>query len=131
MPRLVLAKETQSKLRIDVLYFHATIRCESCLLIERQSREIIEQEFSKNLKEGTLKFHSLDFQDEQNSELVETYEIETQTLVVRMTTDNKVIKWKKLEKIWDYLNNYEKFRQYIIREINEYLKEVEYGKSNN
>ena len=121
----------QNRLKIEVIYFHATIRCESCLLIERQTRETIEQVYSTNLKDGTLSFSSLDFQDEQNSELAERYEIDSQTLIVQISNGSKVIKWKKLEKIWEYMNNYEKFRKYIVEEINEYLKEVKNGESKN
>jgi predicted transcriptional regulator len=83
------------------------------------------------LKDGTLSFSSLDFQDEQNSELAERYEIDSQTLIVQISNGSKVIKWKKLEKIWEYMNNYEKFRKYIVEEINEYLKEVKNGESKN
>lgn len=131
IPQTIFAKEIKSNLKVEIIYFHATIRCEACLLIENQSREIINLTYQNELKNRTLSFESLDFQDDKNQKYVEQYEIETQTLIVQIVSGSKVIKWKKLEKIWDYLNNFDKFHQYLVNEINEYLKEVKNAESSN
>ncbi|MGB9851652.1 MAG: nitrophenyl compound nitroreductase subunit ArsF family protein [Candidatus Kapaibacteriota bacterium] len=123
--------EEIKKTKIEVLYFHATIRCEACLMIEKFTKETIEQVFQDEIKTGNLQFVSLDFMQDENIKYVEEFAIETQTLIVRLSEDNRTIRWKNLDKIWNYLNDYSKFRQYIIDEIKEFLKEVDNGKDQN
>lgn len=118
-------------IKVEVLYFHATIRCEGCLMIEKYTKETIEQVFANELKSGVLSFASLDFMQEENSHYVEKFGIETQTLIVQLSDGTKTLKWKNLERIWDYVNDYSKFRNYIVDEVSRFLKEVENGKSKN
>ncbi len=70
-PITFFAKEKQSKLKVEIIYFHATIRCEGCLLIENQSKEIINFIYESEFKNGTLSFTSPNFQDDKNQNLVE------------------------------------------------------------
>lgn len=100
-------------------------------MIEKFTKETIEQVFQDEIKTGNLQFVSLDFMQDENIKYVEEFAIETQTLIVRLSEDNRTIRWKNLDKIWNYLNDYSKFRQYIIDEIKEFLKEVDNGKDQN
>lgn len=121
----------KKNIKVEVLYFHATIRCEACLMIEKYTKETIEQVFANELKSGILTFKSLDFMQDENSNYVEKFSIETQTLIVQITNGKETVRWKNLEKIWEYLNNYSNFRKYIVEEVSQYLEEVKNGKSQN
>ena len=43
---------------VIVNYFHTTVRCETCLMIEQITENILEQEFSQELQRGTLTIKS-------------------------------------------------------------------------
>lgn len=114
--------EKFSDARIDIIYFHATVRCQSCLTIEEFTRNSVNSSFEKELKDSSITLTVLDFQDEKNEHFQDDYKFETQTLIISKKIDGKEVKWKNLEKIWDYMNNYEKFRNYITAEVKDFIK---------
>lgn len=70
-------------------YFHATRRCATCQAVEKVSKEYIEANYAEKVT-----FISINREEDQNSELVEKYEIAGQTLllvfgdeVVNLTTE--------------------------------------------
>jgi hypothetical protein len=74
---------------VKVYYFHATRRCATCQAVEKVSKEYIEANYAEKVT-----FISINRDEDQNSELVEKYEIAGQTLllvfgdeVVNVTTE--------------------------------------------
>ena len=53
------AKESQAKLKI--YYYHATMRCEGCLQIEKFLNMALNELFEKEVKNGTIELKVLDF----------------------------------------------------------------------
>ena len=121
----IIASEMNAKdtVRIDVLYFHATIRCQGCLTIEEYTKNSVYSTFEKQLKDSTVTLSSLDFLQPENEHYQTDYKFETQTLIISMKKNGKEVKWKNLDKIWDFLSNYQKFQKYIEEEINKFLNE--------
>ncbi|TAL70535.1 MAG: hypothetical protein EPN82_02675 [Bacteroidetes bacterium] len=115
-PFQLFSKDNQT--RIDVIYFHATIRCHTCLTIENNIRNSLLLEFGKELKDSTVILTSLDFLLPENEHYREKYKFDTQTLIISKKENGKEIQWKNLEKIWDFVNDFEKFKKYIKEEIN-------------
>jgi hypothetical protein len=112
------------KVRIDVLYFHATMRCQGCLTIEDFTKKSINSLFSKELKDSLIVFSSIDFLQDENAHFQDDYKFDLQTLIISKKVDGKEVKWKNLEKIWDYSSDYKKFQKYIEEEINNLLNEL-------
>jgi hypothetical protein len=109
--------------RYDVLYFHATMRCEGCLAIEEFTKNSLSALFDKQLKDSSLTFNSIDFMEEKNAHFQDDYKFEVQTLIISKKVDGKEIKWKNLDKIWDFNSDYQKFQKYIEDEITSFIKE--------
>ena len=120
-PTNMLAVEKKD--RIDVIYFHATMRCQGCLTIEEYTTNSVKGLFDKQLKDGTITLSSIDFLQEENAHYQEDYKFESQTLILSKKVDGKEVKWKNLDKIWDYSSDFQKFQDYIKLEINKFLKE--------
>jgi hypothetical protein len=59
--------------RVDVVYFHRTVRCYSCQYAEAGTRYTVETYFADELASGKLTFQSIDVQDEANADIVEKY----------------------------------------------------------
>jgi hypothetical protein len=113
------AKDT----KIEILYFHATIRCHACLTIEEYTGNILKTRFQKEMDNGLFKFNSIDFLEEKNEHYQQDYQIDTQSLILSKKEDGKEVKWKNLDKIWDYYYDFNKFEKYITEEINQFIKD--------
>ena len=61
----------------QVYYFHATRRCATCEAVEKVSKEFIEENYAEKVS-----FVSINREEDQNSDLVNKYEIAGQTLLV-------------------------------------------------
>ncbi len=118
-----IAFSEENKPKIDVLYFHATIRCHACLTIEEYTKNILNTRYQKELKDSTITIQSIDFLDEKNEHFQDEYQLETQTLILSKKVNGKEVKWKNLTKIWDYYYDFAKFEKYITEELNKFLNE--------
>jgi len=108
--------------RIDILYFHATIRCDGCLSIENHIKNTIYSDFENQLADSSMTLSSLDFLQPCNEHFQDDYKFDQQTLILSKKVDGKEVKWKNLDKIWEYSANYEKFRNYLKKEIDKFNK---------
>ena len=59
--------------RVDVVYFHRTQRCYTCLYAEEHTRYTVETYFADELASGRVTFQSINVQDEENADIVEKY----------------------------------------------------------
>ena len=115
-------KETSGK--FVAYYFHGNFRCDNCRKIEQYSREAVDLYFSEQLKTGELTFKVINTDEPENKHFVEDYQLYTRSLVIAEFKDGKQVKWKNLAKVWDYLNDKEKFYEYVKSEIQNYLEQM-------
>jgi thiol-disulfide isomerase/thioredoxin len=59
--------------RVDVVYFHRTQRCPTCIYAEEQTRYTLETYFKDELDSGKVTFQSINVQDEANADILEKY----------------------------------------------------------
>ena len=71
-----------TKDRIEVLYFHGKQRCATCMAIEQQTRETLEEQFADELKNGALVFRVIDISQPENEALADKYEVTWSSLFV-------------------------------------------------
>lgn len=107
---------------IEVKYYHATLRCASCIQIEDFISKTLNLAYDKELKDSTLRFTSLDFMQPENEPMMEKYGFDTQALIITKVVDGKEVKFKNLDLIWDYLSDFAKFEKYVEDEIREFAK---------
>lgn len=69
--------QTTEEVVATAYYFHATRRCATCQAVENVSKEYIEENYA-----GKVNFISINREEEQNSDLVNKYEIAGQTLII-------------------------------------------------
>jgi hypothetical protein len=113
----------EKKVRIDVIYFHATIRCHGCLTIEDMTKNSINSTFGKELKDSLITYTSLDFLQTENEHYQDDYKFDAQTLIISKKIDGKEVKWKNLDKIWDLSSDYDEFHKYVEEEVRKLLNE--------
>lgn len=87
--------------RVDVVYFHATQRCVTCLCFEEHVNTVMERNFQDALQNGKLTYRVLDVQKPENKELARKYGAVGSQLfinVIRDGSDNIT----DIQEIWDW-----------------------------
>jgi len=77
------------KRKLDVLYFHATRRCPTCMAIEENTKKTLDTYFSAQLKNGTIKFTVINVDDSKNKAIAEKYEATGSALFLTKSSGGK------------------------------------------
>ena len=121
----VCASDAQASLtKLIVYYFHGTARCPTCHKLEQYSKEAIENNFKDALASGKLEFKVINVEDKGNEHYGNDYQLYTKSLILSLVKDGKEIKWKNMDKIWEYVHNKEKFIDYVKSGVADLLKEA-------
>lgn len=107
-------------------YFHTTARCPTCIKIESYTKATIETVFADQLEAGTLRFHSLNVEEQENRHFVDDYRLTTKSVVIVDYRDGEQARWKNLDHVWEYVRNRDQFVKYIEDETRDYLGELAY-----
>lgn len=110
--------------KVIVYYLHTTARCPSCLKIEAFTEAEVTGPLAGPLSAGKLEWKVLNVDEPNNAHFVEDYELYTKSVVVSELRDGKEVRWKRLDKVWDYLGDQRAFMKYVDDEVRAYLKEV-------
>lgn len=116
------SKDQPVSSKVIVYYLHNTFRCPSCFKIETYTKEAINTNFAKELKDGTLVFKAINFDEKGNKHYVEDYQLYTKSVVLSKVKNGKQVEWKNLDKIWTLLGDKTKFQQYIKTETTNFIK---------
>ncbi len=71
-PRSELTED--SNLKLQIYYFHTTRRCLTCNSIEDNVKQVLENDFANEIKQGIINFRALNVEDAENKSLAEKYQ---------------------------------------------------------
>ena len=117
-----LQKEGSGK--VVAFYFHGNFRCAKCKKIEQYSREAIEKYYAEQLKTKALIFNVINIDLPENKHFIKDYQLYTRSLIIAEFRDGKQVNWKNLTKVWNFLNDRDKFHEYVRSEIKKYLEYI-------
>jgi len=106
---------------LGVYYFRSNFRCSNCYKIEEYTKESVEGFFEKELSSGELVYKVINIDEKENSHFIEDYQLYTKSVVLYRVVSGEETEYKNLQKIWEYLDDKDKFRNYIKEEINSFL----------
>ncbi|MCP4745237.1 MAG: hypothetical protein GY874_03715 [Desulfobacteraceae bacterium] len=106
--------------QVVVYYLHSTFRCVTCNTIEKMTRELLDNSYSKQLADEKIQWIEDDFQE--NETLAKQFEVVASCVVVAEVKDGVVLDYKRLDDVWTKMKDPEAFNQYISDAINGYLK---------
>lgn len=109
--------------RVIAYYFHRTLRCPTCLAIEQQAKETLEIGYSDALADGRLQWRPVNIETPGQEHFQQDFSLETSTLVLVEQDGLRQVQWKKLEQVWQLLEDPTKFQSYIWTEVEPYLGE--------
>ncbi len=75
--------------RIEVLDFHTTHRCKTCLTIEQLTKALLAESYASEMKNGLLSFRLINADDEANAAIVKKYLAFGTTLIVNTVSNGQ------------------------------------------
>ena len=108
--------------RVEVVYFHRTQRCHSCIYVEEGTRYTMETYFKDELANGKLTFETFNIEHEENAAIVKKYGAFTSSLfinTIRYGTDHI----EEAAEIYTLIGNDEAFARILKSKIEKSLKE--------
>ena len=115
------SNNTENSPTVIAYYFHRTVRCPTCLAIESNSADTIEENFSQQIDDGTMVWMPFNLDGKGGAEFKKQFDVSAIALVVAKMQDGKVVEYKKLEKVWQLVRDKQAFSEYVTSEINEYM----------
>jgi hypothetical protein len=109
--------------RVVVMYFHRTQRCPTCLKMGSYTEEAVKGEFAEPIKDATVEFHYIDFENQKNQTLTKGYKVGGPTLIVARVAKNKVAEYKNLTEIWSKVADKAAFVKYVQGNVNAYRRQ--------
>ena len=107
---------------ITVYYFHGTIRCPSCTLLEELIRDAVEFGFGRELETRIITVQAIDIDLPGNEHFVDDYGLSAQSVVLSQIENGKELRWKNLDQIWTLFNDQGALWEYLQNEIQSFLK---------
>lgn len=104
-----------------VYYFHGSQRCPTCLLIESLTREIVESYFSDQVRQGTVVFKSVNFEQPSYAALAREFNIAMPMVVLAAESNHQVKRWRSLPSVWMLVRDRAAFAKYVREQIESML----------
>ena len=108
--------------KVRVVYAHRTLRCVSCLLIEKLARETIQEEFAARLADGTMKWQTVDFW--QDKQFADKYGVGSPTVVVITYVNGRQASYQRLDELWGLKMEGDRFRAVLKDAVGKAVREA-------
>ena len=86
------------------------------------AEEAVVKGFPKQIKQGTVEFHYVDFQDKKNAALTKGYRVTGPALIVVKVVKNKAAKIVNLQEIWTKNSDKKEFLNYVREAVKAFQK---------
>jgi hypothetical protein len=86
---------------VELIYFHATLRCETCLALEAAIERCLRAEFAVELAEGWLRWRSLDYELAEGSALHAALGLRGSELVIRQRAAGEGGAARPIRSVWN------------------------------
>ena len=84
-----VVKKTSAKTVVEILYFHGKQRCPTCIAIGDNSKDVVNKDFSKQVKAGQVKFKEIDISTPQGEKIADKYHVTWSSLFVNQWKNGK------------------------------------------
>lgn len=115
------AEPRQPARKVVAYYFHRTLRCPTCLAIEKQSRETIEAAFAGELEAGVLEWRAVNIEEPGNEHFEQDFALDAQSLVLVQMEGSVVRRWTTLKGVWELVDDPPGFEQYVATSVVTFL----------
>jgi hypothetical protein len=127
LPALSLLAQTRAAApqpgthKVIAYYFHTNTRCSTCIKIEAYSKEAIEKGFADELKNGTLEWRVVNYENPVNRHFMQDFRLVSKSLVLVNIVNRKQTEWTNLKMVWQLTGRKDAFLNYVRKEVRGYL----------
>ncbi len=107
--------------RFCAYYFHRTLRCPTCLAIERQARAALEEFYGGELATGRLMWQAVNIEAPGHEHFERDFDLQSQALVLVELTDDRASRWEVLPKVWELVEDPPGFQAYVVTEVAQFM----------
>jgi len=112
----VIAEKDFPADRIEVLHFHSSHQCFSCITVGKLSLQTIKEKFSKEYKTGKIVFRDINTDLAENKEITEKYKAVGSVLFLN-NIKNKQDNIEEDAEVWRLVTNEEKYLTYFENKL--------------
>lgn len=116
--------ETAAQPRVVATYFHRTLRCQTCLNIESLVRYDVTGVMAGDVESGQLAWRLVNLDEKQNAHFVEEFALEGPSLVITLEQGGEVVKWIRLDRVWELYGDVAALDKYVLGTVEEYLADA-------
>jgi len=106
--------------RIEVIHFHATQQCWSCITVGDFTQKSLKNRFPDELESGKIFFKSINYELPENLEITQKYKAYGSSLFINLIYDEQDHISEDVQ-VWRLLNSEIQFRKYIGDKLEKYL----------
>jgi hypothetical protein len=106
--------------KIEVVHFHATQQCWSCITVGEYALKTIKEKFPEEYKNGTIVFRDINGELPENKDMVIKYQAGGSSLFVNAITAGKD-NIKEDVTVWRLVSNESQFTSYFQDKLNKLL----------
>jgi len=107
--------------RVDVVYFHRTQRCHTCLYAENMTLYTLETYFADELASGKVTFQSINVQDKANADIVKKYNNASYLTLCINTVRGGTDHIEEITDIWTVIDNDKAFVEIVKNKVEQSL----------
>ena len=103
---------------LNVICTHATMRCPTCLMMAKLTREMLNESFKDAVDSGKIIFAEIDYEHPETSEFCEEYQVATASVVLVHVENGKTIAGVNLaDEMWKHVTNPPIFKKVLKEQI--------------
>jgi hypothetical protein len=108
--------------RVVAYYFHTTLRCSTCLLIEERAGEVLGEAFAGEIADGLLQWQPVNVQSPENRHYFTEMRVRPKSLTLVEYYGDVPTEKKELPEVWKLIHDQpETFRRYLVGEVRPFL----------
>ena len=108
---------------VNVICTHATVRCPTCLIVERLTREVLAEHFPLLPDSPAITFHALNYERPEFDELAKRFKIATATVLLVKVKDSQIVEGKTLtNETWKYYTDSSAFKAMLNEQLDAFLE---------
>lgn len=106
--------------KIEVIHFHATQQCFSCITVGEYALKTIKENFSEEYADGIITYQDLNVELPENRDIVIKYQAGGSSLFINAIADGEDY-IKEDVNVWRLVNDEDQFKKYLTVKLNHLL----------
>lgn len=108
--------------RIEIVHFHSTQQCRSCIAVGQYAQKAVEERFLKEKQNGKIVFRSINIDLPENREIVNKYKARGSSLFINSIVNGRDNIQEDLA-VWRLIYNENQFLNYFENKLKQLLGE--------